>query len=223
MLHDAARNGDLAQLQELIAAGDIDLEETDKLSRTALHLACWSGHNDVVFHLVSEAGAKCNVNAGDKMTPLHFAAAKGFSEICRTLIVNGGATVDPVDSKKKRTPLMSAVAGGHAECVSVLLKSGASLEKRNKGQQTCIDMAEAAGNDDFVDMLQREAAKREKAKTKAAEAKAASGADGATKRPAEEDVGIAEDTAIGPATGPETKKKKSAKKEITLSHLEADE
>ena len=77
-------------------------------------------------------------------------------------------------------------------------------------------MAEAAGHDDVVELLQREVAKREKAKAKAVSAKAAASA----KRTLED---IAEELATNTAIGPERKKKKKIKKEITLSHLEADE
>lgn len=41
-VHDAARNGNLDQFNQLVAEG-ADLDQKDKLQRTPLHLAAWAG------------------------------------------------------------------------------------------------------------------------------------------------------------------------------------
>ena len=54
-LHAAARAGDVAVLNAGVASG-CDVNAKDKLSRTPLHLAAWSGQTDAV-RLLLAAGA----------------------------------------------------------------------------------------------------------------------------------------------------------------------
>ncbi len=65
-LHDAAKDADIARLQELIAAGE-DLEAQDKFVGTALHWAALTGNVDAARILI-EAGADVNTHARDDAT-----------------------------------------------------------------------------------------------------------------------------------------------------------
>ena len=74
-LHDAVRDGDVAGLQELIAAGE-DLAAQDKFVGTALHWAALKGNAEAARLLI---GAGVDVNwrkIGDQQTALHIAAER---------------------------------------------------------------------------------------------------------------------------------------------------
>ena len=53
-------------------------------------------------------------------TPLHFAAAKGFSEVAKTLLPYAADTPNPPDDFG-RTPFQLAISNGHNEIVKMLL------------------------------------------------------------------------------------------------------
>ena len=56
----------------------------------------------------------------NKVTPLHNAAYRGFSE-CVTLLLSKGASVDAKDQSGD-TPLHFASAGGHTHVVQILVE-----------------------------------------------------------------------------------------------------
>ena len=108
-LHDAVKDGDLAQLQELIEAGE-DLSTQDKFVGTALHWAALKGEVEAAQLLVA-AGADTNVQAGTvEITPLHLAAEKGNDEIV-ILLLEGGANVNALNLEGT-TPLHLAAGRG---------------------------------------------------------------------------------------------------------------
>jgi ankyrin repeat protein len=87
--HAAARSGDVDAIAAAVAATPECVHETDKLSRTALHLGAWAGHAGVVRRLLE---AKANVHAGacDNMLAIHFAAQNGHEDVCKELLKAGG-------------------------------------------------------------------------------------------------------------------------------------
>ena len=86
-LHDAAKNGGLAGLRRLIAAG-AKINATDRFLRTPLHWACIRGHPEVVRELLSGA-SEINARDSDGMTPLHWACRWGHLEIVIKLLERG--------------------------------------------------------------------------------------------------------------------------------------
>jgi ankyrin repeat protein len=83
-LLDAAFNGDVAEVQWLVAEGvDVNVEDED--GWRPLHLAAFSGHVEVVTTL-AELGAAVNAAAADGRKPLHLAAGNGHVEVTRTLV-----------------------------------------------------------------------------------------------------------------------------------------
>ncbi len=93
-LHWAARHGQGAAIQRLIAGGAV-IDAREHLDRTPLHLAAMAGHRDTVEQLLSHGA---NVNARDRwnVTPLRrlelLTQARGWerSDIKRLLEDSGG-------------------------------------------------------------------------------------------------------------------------------------
>lgn len=101
----AAKKGDLAQVQALVAKDRGLLAARDSDGSTPLHCAAWKGHREVVAFLLS-AGADANArNENDHWgtTPLHAAAHANQAAIAELLIASG-AEVNARDPNG-RTPL----------------------------------------------------------------------------------------------------------------------
>jgi uncharacterized protein YjhX (UPF0386 family) len=112
-LFDAAFDGDVAEVQWLVAEGvDVNVEDED--GWRPLHAAAQGGHVEVVTTL-AELGADVNAAAADGRVPLHFAAHDGHAEVARTL-VELGADVHAA-SADGAMPLHYAAEGGHVEVV----------------------------------------------------------------------------------------------------------
>ncbi|CAH8473654.1 unnamed protein product [Heterobilharzia americana] len=87
----------------------------------------------------------------DGMTPLHWAADRGFCDVVSTLIAYN-ASVNVKDSEGQ-TPLHYACSCGHDEVVRILLKFGADIyAKDNEGNCAC-DMYEGDFHTLFLDHL----------------------------------------------------------------------
>lgn len=155
-MHQAARAGDLAVVEQLIDSG-ANIGAKDPLG-TALHHAVAAGHTEVIELLLSRGadanamsgtgsplhlavfsdqamiveqliavGADVNATVGEGNTPLHYAAQSGSVALAELLIMNGA----DVNARRVRsgTPLHDAVVGGHADLVELLIENGAAPPK----------------------------------------------------------------------------------------------
>ena len=96
-LLDAARDGDLARVEQALQNG-ANLEVTaDDRGWTPLHSACWRGHLDVVQYLLTshDANLEATTNAGK--TPLHWACWNGHLDVVRYLLSSRRANLEATD------------------------------------------------------------------------------------------------------------------------------
>ena len=84
-IHICSKNGNLDGLNELIAAGGVDINESGRWGDTSLHYASFNGHLEVVNVLVG-AGAEVNKTNNNGDTPLHLASRSGHLEVIKALI-----------------------------------------------------------------------------------------------------------------------------------------
>lgn len=119
---------------------------------TALHLAAFFGHPDVVRLLV-DAGADIESVADNpsKVQPLHSAVAGRSLEVVDVLF-GAGAGVDARQTGGF-TPLMGAAAGGSTELVTRLLEAGADGSARTDDGKTALDLAREHGHAEVEDLL----------------------------------------------------------------------
>ena len=147
VLHLAARDGFLALVQALAAAG-ADLDRKNAVGETAIMLAAIQGHKPVVEFLLSK---EAQVNHPG-WTPLIYAAASGQNDIVKILIENH-AYIDAT-SPNGSTSLMMAVRGGHTSTVKLLIDEDADTSARNELGESALSWAErAANNTEMIRLL----------------------------------------------------------------------
>lgn len=126
LLSQAAASGDDQQVAAVLSAGaPPDLRENGR-GRTALDLAVWNNHPNVVRILLA-AGADPDAEMGEyrETTALRYSASKGMCEVAQ-LLLDAGADPDGRTDANQSTPLILAAAQGEAEMVELLLDRGAS-------------------------------------------------------------------------------------------------
>eukprot|EP00920_Eleutheroschizon_duboscqi_P017510 GHVT01041804.1.p1 GENE.GHVT01041804.1~~GHVT01041804.1.p1 ORF type:complete len:390 (-),score=29.06 GHVT01041804.1:2451-3620(-) len=129
-LADPPVGPDAAREQQLV-------NHPDKMKRTALHLAAFTGHSEIVKILLG-AGAQVNATAIDAMTSLHFAAQGGHLDAVNELI-RGSANVNSRLSKGRKSVLHLACARAHSNVVEALVAAGADPEAWNGRREKPID------------------------------------------------------------------------------------
>ncbi|XP_032544555.1 ankyrin repeat domain-containing protein 26 isoform X2 [Chiroxiphia lanceolata] len=180
-LHRAAASGDLAQVRQGLRKYGID--GRDKAERTPLHLACASGHVDVVTHLV-ENQCKLNLFDNDNKSPL-MKAVQCQQEKCVAILLEHGADPNLADAdgntalhlavlspnttvaglllehnaninaqnKEGYTPLILAVSEHHEEIMEFLLKKGADVHARDRCERTPLMTAASGGEVNLIKVL----------------------------------------------------------------------
>jgi ankyrin repeat protein len=149
---DAARAGDLATMQKLLARGVDVNAKGDKYGGTALMAASLNSQTDAVRALLRKGA---NVNAKDNFgrTALLSGASFGPLELVRALLEKG-ADVNVRSNDTTGTALAGASFGGHLDIVRALLDKGADVNtKGNMDGGTALMAASAQGHLDVVQAL----------------------------------------------------------------------
>jgi ankyrin repeat protein len=122
-LHCAAEYSVKEAVRSLAEAADGPVDAKTDDQKTALHLAVYRGHAEVVEDLVGVA-ADCHAVDRWGRTPLNLAARNGHEAAMRALECSG-ADVDAANNDGNR-PLHLAPTYDHCEAASDLLESGAA-------------------------------------------------------------------------------------------------
>jgi ankyrin repeat protein len=142
----AAESGNIAQVRVLLAQGANVNAHAGDFNNTALHLAVYENHPEIVKILIS---AKANVNSknfnkgnNSSNTPLHLAAHKGYISTAKLLIDAGGDTNST--NYFLFTPLHHAIRCESLKMVRVLLNTGlTNVQAKNKLNKSPLDEAQA--------------------------------------------------------------------------------
>ncbi len=153
----AIRANDMAALNRLVPAGDID--KADARGVTPLHYAALQG-NAQSLKILLDAGAHVNVQNLSGATPLLLAASS--PEKVKLLLAKGA---DPkIASKMGRTPLMVAAGRqGLAATVQALLEAGADLNATDVRGGDAMGDASSSGGIETVKLLLAKGAKADQA------------------------------------------------------------
>jgi len=124
-LHEAARNGDLAATERLIAGG-ADVESKDDAGLTPLIIAALVGQREAVVLLIAQ-GADPQGRDGKGFTPLHAAAHAGHLGVVKYLL-ELGLDVDDQRNEQALAPLHLAAERDHRDVAAALLARGAAVD-----------------------------------------------------------------------------------------------
>ena len=134
-LHAAAHNGDLAQLDKLLAA-KADVNARDAYDRTPLHVATFARQREAI-RLLARAGANLALLEKDRYDAVTIAAVADDEETLRTLLALG-ASAKLVTSRYDGTALIAAAHLGHDGVVKQLIAAGAPLDHVNNLHWTAL-------------------------------------------------------------------------------------
>lgn len=142
-LHLAAHEGDVAEINRLLAAG-ADPDVRDRARRTPAHVAAFASHDDVVTAL-AEGGADMNALEDRVYDVLTIAAVADDPELVKLAIDLGN---DPtlITSVYDGTALIAAAHLGHYEVVRHLVEGGAPLDHVNNLAWTALIEAVVLGD-----------------------------------------------------------------------------
>jgi len=124
-LHDAAKSGDLEQVQRLIVQG-ADVNQKTSRDETPLIIASLAGQGEIANYLL-QRGADIDARNSSGLSSLHAAAYSGHTDIVSLLVVKG-ADVNNAANRFGVTPLHLASEENHIDTVEALLKHGANVD-----------------------------------------------------------------------------------------------
>ncbi|HUU04264.1 MAG TPA: ankyrin repeat domain-containing protein [Patescibacteria group bacterium] len=142
-IHDAALNGDLAKVKELLAKNPALLTAGNDLGRTPLHLAAHRGHVKLAAWLIQQGADVNGRDSSYQLAPLHLAAWGGDLETVRLLLKKGADL--QAREKDNENALYYAALSPNLELVKFLVAKGLKVR----------DTESSAGNTPLSIALQR--------------------------------------------------------------------
>jgi len=149
-IHEAAQNGDLVAVTEILTRNPGAASIKDGNGKTALHFAAQANRLNIA-RLLLEKGSSPNAANVNGATPIHYAAFFGFLDMVDLLVSNGGK-LDAAD-KMGNTPLSRAVERGHMELAGYLLGKGVSLNPQSDLAVNMLHRAAAGGQEEFLGQI----------------------------------------------------------------------
>jgi ankyrin repeat protein len=184
-LLDAARAGDLAAIESILAAHPEALEHRNQIGQGAvllaqyhrkpeavrlllsrgpnltLHEACATGLLPRAQALLQEVPRMIDSHSPDGFTPLALACFFSHLELARWLIDRGANLDLAARNQMKVAPIHAAAAGHNLEIVRALVEGGADINARQHGGFTALHAAAQQGDEAMVSYLLEHGADRE--------------------------------------------------------------
>ncbi len=134
-LHAAAARGDLAEIENRIAAGE-NKAATDTRHRTPLHVAAFQKKHDAA-RLLMKLDADPNTLEIDRYDIITIASVANDVPMLK-IAIEGGGDPKAITSRYDGTALIAAAHLGHAEVVRVLIAAKAPLDHVNNLNWTAL-------------------------------------------------------------------------------------
>jgi hypothetical protein len=144
-IHEAAKKGDLEQIQKMLDENPELLDALDKNGFTPLHWAVIFGKKDMIEYLIGkDADIKGLKKALRGWTPLQ-SALFAYNNDMSDLLVAHGALKD-LDREEGLTYLYLAASSGNVSLINKLIKKGMPAASRNKYGDTPLHKAAVKGH-----------------------------------------------------------------------------
>jgi ankyrin repeat protein len=150
VIHDAAREGDQARVENLLERDPELIRSVNERRATPLHLACDGGHAALAGYLLSR-GADIEAADVDGDTPLHWAAYAGHCDVAE-LLLEKGADIEAKNSNEQ-TPLHYAVLRNQKNMAGFLVDRGADMAAGNYEGYAALHMATLGSNREIIHLL----------------------------------------------------------------------
>ena len=144
-LHAAAANGDVAEIEKLIADGEKPNIQ-DSNSRTPLHVAAFRRQHAAAQALL-RLGANPNAMDAQHYDIVTIAAVQNDLEMLKIALAGGGSARN-ITSQYDGTALIASAHLGHVEVVRTLIEAKAPLDHVNNLGWTALIEAVVLGNGD---------------------------------------------------------------------------
>ena len=149
-IHDAAVEGDVALLGEILERDADAATERDDHNDTPLHHAARAGHTEAVRMLL-DAGAPVDIGDNENSTALDVASADGRLETV-TLLLERGADIGHRDDFGM-TALLFAAFNGQADVARFLIENGADAGVGRTDGTTALHAAAWSGSEPLARLL----------------------------------------------------------------------
>lgn len=154
-LFDAARAGDMARIERLLAAGAA-VDSRDRDRATPLIVAALNDQPQAAQVLLANRANVMARNAGG-FTPLHAAAYSGSVTVAR-LLLESGAILEDAANNAGATPLMVAAEEDRTAMLELLIGQGSDVTRPEDHGYTPLMRAFWKGHKDTVRLLKRHGA-----------------------------------------------------------------
>lgn len=162
LLLEAAKQGDLEKIKQLVLEGsNINTIDTEN-GYTALHYACANNHAHMITYLLNNSDYVFNRIIGNRyvgkiqitfnINPLMTAAMNGHVNIIDRLLNDGIYRVDEQDYVLL-TALHFAAENGHYNCLQRLITAGANINSTSLIGNTPLSYASQNGHYECVELL----------------------------------------------------------------------
>lgn len=138
LLHDAVRNGNVQEVEHLLASG-ADPNALDARGNPPLFQAAWTGNAAIITNLLDHGADVNRRNSETTSTSLLYAVLSGREAVVR-LLLNKGARVD-FRYRDNQTVLHIAAAEGNVPILEELLAAGADVNAADRRDRTALDEA----------------------------------------------------------------------------------
>jgi ankyrin repeat protein len=149
-IHEAALNGKLEQIREILASG-INVNTIDTEERTALMYAAYNGHTEILKLLISK-GALINTVDLYGRSALMMASSGPFPDVVK-LLLDRKADPNIADRKEHFTALMYAASEGQMVIVRLLLEAGADPFMKDVDGDIAATFASNNGHTEIAALL----------------------------------------------------------------------
>jgi len=133
-IHDVARNGTVAQMQEILAKKPDALDELSERGITPLILACYRGNNEVAKYLMDN-GANVSFCAAEG-SAIYGMIFKDNTEMLKYMLLKGNSPNDTCQFNQFGSPLHMAMSLKRYDIVEILLTYGANQSLPNQEGST---------------------------------------------------------------------------------------